>query len=118
MKYFFVFLVVVFTSCSQNDNVVNKNNNSILISKNIFPEFLIFGELYPDNYADDNDTVITKKFGFKIKRIAGCEINNNERIKAIKQNNFFLKVMNKKYGINWQVEFEKKTHFKLQIPFN
>jgi len=114
---FLIFIAIIFFSCSVNtsNNTTNNSNDTTLLNK--LPEFLIYGELTPENYIDQDDS-ITKDFGFVVKRIAGCEITENERIKAIKQNKKSLEIMNERYGENWRQNFEKQTNFKLYISLN
>lgn len=78
--------------------------------------FLIYGELAPYGYLDDENS-ITEKYGFKLKRVAGCEVEESMVRDVLKQNNTALIEMNKKYGDDWIKEFEKKTQYKLAIPF-
>lgn len=78
--------------------------------------FLIYGELAPDGYLDEENP-ITEKYGFKLKRVAGCEVEESMVTDVLKQNNTALNQMNKKYGDDWIKEFEKKTKYKLAIPF-
>lgn len=78
--------------------------------------FLIYGELAPDGYLDEENP-ITESYGFKLKRVAGCEVEESMVKDVLMQNNSALKEMNKKYGNNWMKEFEKETKYKLAIPF-
>ena len=79
------------------------------------PVFFIYGELAPMGYLNGEDP-ITEKYGFKLKRIAGCEISNTIIKKAYTQNQKSFKEMNTKYGKYWIDEFEKKSKYKLAIP--
>jgi len=77
--------------------------------------FLIYGELAPDGYLDTEDS-ITYRYGFRLKRVAGCEISSLEINKIHQHNQQAITKMNKKFGLNWIDEFEKSTNHKLMIP--
>ena len=79
--------------------------------------FFTYGELAPIGYLDDAN-VITEKYGFQLKSIAGCVIDDGIIYKAHTQNQKALLEMNEKYGKDWMIEFEKTTHYKLSIPFD
>ena len=79
--------------------------------------FFIYGELAPTNYLDDENS-ITENYGFKLKRIAGSDVDENIVNQALTQNKDALAIMNEKYGKNWMVDFENKTKLKLAIPFD
>ncbi len=87
-----------------------------LISKNAeLQVFRIYGELAPDGYLDSANP-ITEKYGFRVERIAGCEVGTVESTLADYQNRKALEAMNEKYGKDWRAAFEKETTYKLSIP--
>lgn len=84
--------------------------------KNKFPDFLLYGELAPLNYIDVRDTLLTKKFGFTLKRIDGCEVTK-ELVDSIEiYNRKTNSIIEKKSGRNWKENFEKETKKKISIP--
>ena len=79
--------------------------------------FQIYGELAPVGYLDDADT-ITEKYGFRLKRVAHCEVSYDEVEKVQKENKEAMEFMNKKYGVDWMQKFKDETGYELAIPFN
>lgn len=122
-KYLSIILLTVLYSCSgqtNTDKIENQHQESIQTDANTQDElavFLIYGELAPDDYLDDANS-ITEGYGFQLKRIAGCEVDEAILNEAHSQNKKSLEFMNKKYGKDWMDAFEKKTNYKLSIPFN
>ncbi|MBV7439980.1 hypothetical protein KRX57_00945 [Weeksellaceae bacterium TAE3-ERU29] len=78
---------------------------------------MTYGELPPINYIDEKDSAITKKFGFKVKRIADCEVTNTIIYKAKRTNTESNIQMQSKYGNNWINKFEKETGMRFSVPF-
>lgn len=78
--------------------------------------FLIFGEQAPVGYLD-SENPITEQYGFKLKRITGCQIDPELLKNSLAQNNQSLQLMNEKYGEQWMNDFENSSNFKLAIPF-
>ncbi len=117
MRYFFILAIsIIMYSCSQE-----KNNSKLILEKysssnDTLPTFYIYGELPPENYIDDENP-ITEKYGFKLKRVAGCVIESDEQAEINEHNNRVFDYMNKTYGSNWKQQFENETHLKLTIPF-
>ena len=67
----------------------------------------------------DQDSSITYRYGFKLDRVAGCEIENElKRLYWNYNNNQALQKMNEKYGEQWQQKFEDETKLKLAIPMD
>lgn len=85
--------------------------------KEELPLFKIYGELMPDGYIDGANP-ITETYGFRQERVTGCEVGSALLKEVQAHNKTALKAMNKKYGENWQKEFEEKTGYKLAIPFD
>ncbi|WP_291720472.1 hypothetical protein [Bernardetia sp.] len=90
----------------------------LIVSPNIedIPTFKIYGELAPDGYLDWGNP-ITEKYGFRLERIAGCNVQEYEVWWANRNNKDALQEMNDKYGKDWQAKFEKETGYKLLIPY-
>ncbi len=84
-----------------------------------YETFFLYGELSADGYLDTWTTSkadsITAKYGFRLKRIAGCEIDEIDIKAVLLHNKKALKAMNTKYGNEWIPKFEKETHYKLKI---
>ena len=57
-----------FFSCSEKPKTVNQ--------KKEIPTFLMYGEIAPVGYLEEQDDSIARKFGFSIKRVAGCEVDD------------------------------------------
>ena len=79
------------------------------------PVFQLYGELAPDGYLDGADT-ITEAFGFKLDRVASCEVTQELVASVGKNNQLAMEAMNEKYGSNWQQDFTEKTGYQLSIP--
>ncbi len=122
MNYLFILsLSVLFLiSCESNSQNSNQADSTIVKaekkSENL-PTFQIYGELAPEGYLD-NSNPITEKYGFRMERIAGCEMGSSEAEEANENNAEALEKMNEKYGIDWQTNFENETGFKLSIPMD
>lgn len=116
MRYTCFFIIsILFLSCNQEADKPQKLQN--LPKKE--PQktiFLIYGELAPTGYIKEQDSSITQKFGFCVKRITGCEVTPEltDSVKVINQKNNSL--MQSKYGKDWIQKFEKETNMKLAIP--
>ena len=121
MKHSFVLFLILsfFVNCT-TDNSKKNNQIDSTIAENeekTLPTFQIYGELAPEGYLDSNNPV-TEKYGFRMKRITGCEVGSREAEEANKNNAEVLEGMNEKYGIDWQTNFEKETGYKLSIPMD
>ncbi|AFM05126.1 hypothetical protein Fleli_2773 [Bernardetia litoralis DSM 6794] len=120
-------LAILLISCGENSKEIHQVNNikqtdtTTIIAENkveeSLPTFQIYGELAPVGYLD-SENPITEKYGFIMKRIAGCAVGSDEAKKVNKNNTEALEKMNAKYGNDWQVNFEKETGFKLWIPLD
>lgn len=110
---FSVFSVII--SCikkADKQTIIVKNTDSI---KSETVVFLNYGMIIP-GYALEIDSVKTKKFGFIIKNVAGCEVTD-ALLYRIKTNNETSNLkMKTRYGNNWQLDFEKTAKMKLGIP--
>jgi hypothetical protein len=113
---FIISSIILFTTACNNNQTKNTNKITTTIEEEL-PVFLIYGELAPEGYLD-KENQITEDYGFRLKRITGCEIELDEMNNANKNNNETMELMNKKYGENWMQEFEKATNYKLAIPLN
>ncbi len=78
--------------------------------------FLIYGELAPEDYAKPEDSIRTKKFGFKIERVSGCDITTSLEDSIITHNRESDMVLKNKYGENWKEQFTQKEKLKLSLP--
>ncbi|MBN2890813.1 MAG: hypothetical protein JXL97_03015 [Bacteroidales bacterium] len=122
-KYLAIIFFIIFYSCSEQAPVdkttekIGQESFELDSDKDSLMVFLIYGELAPAGYLDDENP-ITEEYGFKLKRVAGCEVDEAFVNDILKQNNNALIEMNKKYGDDWIKEFEKKTNYKLAIPFD
>lgn len=112
MRFFLVGIVSFFLliQCKAQDNGAKSTDDGLV-------EFQIYGELAPDGYLDAADT-ITHAYGFKLKRVSGCEMGSGEAKRINKQNLKGLEEMNEKYGKDWRAKFTEKTGYHLAIPFN
>lgn len=118
IKLSILFLLVGISSCSESNQPVEDINTTEPEEKEEgLPVFLIYGELAPDGYLDGEDP-ITEKYGFKLERIAGCEVSNSEIQRAHAQNKKSMELMHRTYGSGWQNKFEKMTGLKLSIPLD
>mgnify|MGYP000645707263 CR=1 FL=1 len=123
MKYLFILplAILLFMSCNNSKKTTqtsDKNQADTITTENIevLPTFQIYGESLPVGYLDDENP-ITEKYGFRMKRIAGCTLGSDEAKKAKQNNAQLMKKMNEEYGVDWRAVFEKETGFKLAIPY-
>ncbi len=122
--YLIILILIGIHSCSvikKSEDKSKKSKQELIKTdsgvKDSLATFFIYGELAPTGYLDDENS-ITENYGFKLKRIAGCDIDETIVNQAHTQNQKALIKMNKKYGNDWMLEFENKTKYKLAIPFN
>lgn len=120
MKIIIIVLTFLsFFSCSERPKTEERleEKPKIVNQKIEIPTFLMYGEIAPVGYLEEQDDSIARKFGFSIKRVAGCEVDDKllDSIKTINQKNDAI--MRKKYGNNWINNFEKNSHLKMFIPF-
>ncbi len=116
IRYFLFSVCIFYISCGENPErrshveKINKNE------KNEIPTFLIYGEIPPVGYLEEQDSTIAKKFGFNIKRVAGCDVTEEliDSIRKINKKNDLI--MQFQYGKDWKREFEIQTNIKLSIP--
>lgn len=88
-----------------------------VIAADTLPVFETYGELPPQGYLYDADT-LTERYGFKLKNLAGCEVDGLD-LRAIQRHNRGVRdQLAKKYGEQWLEKFERETHYKLAVPFD
>ncbi len=110
-KYFqFLWMIILLVSCANNTNVKQKINNRQVV-------FQIYGEIGSDEDVEPQDSLITQKYGFVVKRVAYCEIDYLIETKAKQNNRKADKIMQEKYGKDWVKNFEEQTYMHLSIPF-
>lgn len=110
----FAFLFVL-SQCKKDPEKISPTQQTV----EKIPTFEVYGELAPSDYVDGYNPKhdsITKKYGFLVKRVADCEVTDDLVNKANRNNQKALEEMNKKYGHNWQSQFEKETGLKIAIP--
>ena len=121
--YLIILLLIGIYSCSeQTSEDKSRESKQELIKtdsdvKDSLVTFFIYGELAPTGYLDDENS-ITEKYGFKLKRIAGSDVDETIIKETHTQNQKALMKMNEEYGNDWMLKFEDKTKYKLAIPFN
>lgn len=112
-----LYFTLIFLAISCETKIEKPNSGEIAKStKPDIPAFLVYGELPPVDYAEDQDSTTTKKFGFVVKRVAGCEVTNSLLDSVHTINKESDEKMIAKYGENWKENFEKKSNLKLAIP--
>lgn len=123
IKYLSIIVLIILSSCSEQPvtplDIEKIEQISIEVDSNVQDSlmlFQIYGELAPDGYLDGKNS-LTEEYGFQLKRVAGCEVEDGMVKNILKQNNAALSEMNRIYGDDWIIEFEKKTNYKLAIPF-
>ena len=117
---FQLIMLIVFISCSGKEDIERANDTlrtSKDLSINSLPLFKIYGELAPEGYLNDQNS-ITEEYGFKLKRVDGCTVGSFEAKGIHKENRASLEEMNTKHGEGWMENFERKTGYKLAIPFD
>lgn len=112
MKWlYFVFILLLF-SCS---NEKKQQTHSPQVQKTVeLPVFELYGELLPSDYLNDANP-ITEKYGFKVKRVAGCEVDFGLRNSVHRNNKKAVEKMVAKFGADWQEKFEKETGLKVLV---
>ncbi len=118
MRIVLILIIVSFLfSCKgQTADKLNANKvEDVSNQEDSLVTFLIYGELAPDGYLD-SENEITEQYGFKLDRIAGCEVEEDLVNKVKTNNKKALALMEKRYGFSWMQNFEKETNFKLAIP--
>ncbi len=109
---FLVTIFLFFISCKEKSINSKITDSLITVSKQQeLPTLLIYGEPSPIGYLNGVNP-ITEKYGFKVKRVAGCEVTK-KLIDSVNSNNKkVMDYMNKKQGENWLKNFEKETGLK------
>jgi hypothetical protein len=75
-----------------------------------YPEFQLYGELFPLDYLDEGYDTLTMSYGFKVRRIAGCEEEEENQFKdADAHNQEMFELMVKRCGKDWLTTFESET---------
>lgn len=98
-----------------HDTTAHQLRTPVIVA-DILPVFETYGELPPQGYLYDADT-ITERYGFKLKNLAGCEVDGLD-LPAIQCHNRAVRdQLAKKYGKQWLEKFERETHYKLAVPF-
>ncbi len=120
MKFFYIFTFfitfnVTFLQCTKPSNEI-KNKPVLEQVKKEPVTFLIYGELAPMDYAKPKDSMITLNYGFKLERIAGCDITADIERSVIQHNQKGDSILLRKIGENWKEEFEQKESLKLSFP--
>ena len=106
-----ILLCFFLVSCKKVSTNIKYTAKQVATVKKELPTFFIYGEPPPIGYLCDENS-ITEKYGFKVKRVAGCEVSQ-KLIDEVNLNNAkMIIIMNKKYGNNWLKNFEKKTGLK------
>lgn len=128
MKYSLFILLVIscaLTACGTQENQTNGTDTPVVTTsmdtpptEAEMPTFHIYGELAPDGYLDEANP-ITEPYGFKLKRIAGCEVEENTVPDAKAHNQAAFDKMSKQYGEDWREQFEAETNLKLffSLPY-
>lgn len=112
-------LISVFTLLNCQEKTTKSNSTIAKVDEKVkeeLPTFMIYGEAFPVDYADEKDSLITQKFGFKMKRVAGCEISNVLKQSVISNNRKEDQKMQQLFGKNWKEDFTKKYKLELLIP--
>ena len=104
-------LLLFFISCKKDSSIIATLDAQITVVQNELPTFFIYGELSPVGYLS-GENPITEKYGFKVKRVAGCEVKQKTIDDCTSNNKNAMALMNKKYGKNWLKNFEKETGLK------
>lgn len=107
----------------ESSNDLKKNTDTHVIGtapsdKIYMPTFKIYGELAPMDNLDGRSTEnsITALYGFKVLRVAGCEITP-KLVQSVKENNIKAnEYMIQVHGENWKSEFEAETDMKFFFP--
>ena len=113
----YLLLLVSLLGCHQQKMTDKEElKQTKVVEEPTFPEFLLYGELAPDGYLNYATDSITEQYGFRVKRIAGCEISVMDVAKAHVQNTESMNEMNHRYGEDWQEKFTEATGLELWIP--
>lgn len=109
-------LVLVLVSCKQDlkstHSSLDTNEEQKIHTEVELPEIHFYGEPIPIDLVISDP--LTKEYGFRLKRVGGCVINQEMISDAKKNNDKTFQVLNKRYGENWREDFEKETGKKLK----
>lgn len=112
MKLLYFVFILLLLGCSKE---TKQQTHGLQVQKTVdLPVFELYGELLPSDYLNDANP-ITEKYGFKVKRVAGCDVNFVLKNSVHRNNKNSVEKMNVKYGADWQEKFEKETGLKLLI---
>lgn|SRR5690606_16552299 len=79
-------------------------------------QFMVYGELPPSDYLDENDKLLTRSLGFELIRVADCEVSDS-LVKFVDHHNATMREqMSKKYGTYWIDSIEMKTSKRFHLP--
>jgi len=109
---FTILYVLLLISCSDTNK---KQSNSLKDKETKIPIFLMYGELPPTDYAGEKDSLKTLRYGFLIKRVAGCDVTDGliDSVETVNKN--ANQQMQQKYGKNWRTTFEKQSKLKFLL---
>lgn len=115
-----LFLAILFVGlqilCSCTNS--HKKSTTNQTQKETLCTFYIYGSKAPVGYLDQ-DSSITYHYGFKLYRVADCEIESELKRQYWNYNNRqSLQKMNEKHGEQWQQKFEEETQLKLALQMN
>lgn len=101
------FLLMIACGSDRNSNTSVQSRQELV--GDTLTRFLVYGELPPSDYLDENDTLLTRSLGFELKRVADCEVSET-LVKSVNQHNAVMREqMLKKYGTYWVDSIEIKT---------
>ena len=80
----------------------------------LYPEFYMYGEQLPPEYVEEDDA-LTMRYGFKIRRIADCEIDLIDMDETVRHNEEMFNIMKKRYGSLWYSRFKNQTGKQLYL---
>ena len=71
----------------------------------------------PAGYLEEQDSAIARSFGFRVKRVAGCDVTSAlvDSVKLVNRQSD--NTMKAKHGAGWAAAFEKSAGLKIALPF-
>ncbi len=101
MKTITLSFILFLASCTAKENKIieAKKKNDLT--------WLITG--LPDNHTNEN--IVAKLYGFQFASFGGCVVSNQLRDSIRNENEKLNKLLSRKFGKNWRVNFDKRVQY-------
>ena len=113
MKILILFFLL-FISCKEKPTVTKIISTQILVDGKELPTFFTYGLPFPEGYLGDENQ-LTIKYGFQVKRVAGCEYSQKLIDDCNLNNKKVINELNEIFGENWLKKFEDETGLNTEL---